>query len=165
MDRATADKIVSPPPVSTPVHSHTSPPLRYPCPCTQLDVLRASPSVKEVDITGGAPELHDQFRYLVKEIRGMGLSVIDRCNLTVLYEPGQEDLPQFLADNGVRVVASLPCYSAANVNKQVCAVHRGAGVPRCMQCHAVLTRTPCRALPSCSVARACSSAPSKRYWT
>ncbi|KAL4443396.1 hypothetical protein ABPG75_011133 [Micractinium tetrahymenae] len=80
-------------------------------------------SVHTLDLTGGAPELTPQFRYLVQEARRLGVEVIDRCNLTVLLEPGQEDLAQFLADNRVRVVASLPCYSPENVNKQ-----RGGGV-------------------------------------
>ncbi|KAL4429197.1 hypothetical protein ABPG77_010176 [Micractinium sp. CCAP 211/92] len=80
-------------------------------------------SVHTLDLTGGAPELTPQFRYLVQEGRRLGVEVIDRCNLTVLLEPGQEGLAQFLADHRVRVVASLPCYSSDNVNKQ-----RGGGV-------------------------------------
>ena len=80
-------------------------------------------SVKMLDITGGAPEMMEQFRPLVVAARARGLEVIDRCNLTVLFEPGQEDLPAFLAGNGVKVVASLPCYSEENTDKQ-----RGAGV-------------------------------------
>jgi len=79
--------------------------------------------VKTLDLTGGAPELHEQFRFLVREARALGVDVIDRCNLTVLYEEGQEDLPQFLAENKVKVVASLPCYSEANTDAQ-----RGKGV-------------------------------------
>ena len=86
-------------------------------------VLKNSPSVKTLDLTGGAPELHEQFRYLVTEARKLGVDVIDRCNLTVLYEAGQEDLPAFLAENRVKVVASLPCYSEANTDAQ-----RGKGV-------------------------------------
>jgi len=88
-----------------------------------LEVLRNSPHIDTVDITGGAPELNTEFRYIVTEARKMGKTVIDRCNLTVLLEPGQEDLADFLADNQVRVVASLPCYSEKNVNMQ-----RGSGV-------------------------------------
>lgn len=80
-------------------------------------------SVKTVDITGGAPELNSQFQYLVESARALGLEVIDRCNLTVLLEPGQEHLAQFLADNKVHVVASMPCYSPTNVDQQ-----RGHGV-------------------------------------
>ena len=79
--------------------------------------------VSALDITGGAPELNEQFRYLVTEARARGVRVIDRCNLTILEEPGQEDLGEFLAAHGVEVVASMPCYLAENVNAQ-----RGAGV-------------------------------------
>lgn len=82
-------------------------------------------NVKTLDITGGAPELNDEFRYLVTMARSKwpDLEIIDRCNLTVLSEPGQEDLVAFLKKNNVRIVASLPCYSAGNVDKQ-----RGNGV-------------------------------------
>lgn len=83
----------------------------------------ADGSIGTLDITGGAPELMEQFRPLVIAARARGVDVIDRCNLTVLYEPGQEDLPQFLAENGVQVVASLPCYSESNTDAQ-----RGRGV-------------------------------------
>jgi radical SAM/Cys-rich protein len=76
-----------------------------------------------LDITGGAPELHPHFRTLVDAAHAMGVSVIDRCNLTVLLEPGQEGLADFLAVRQVRLVASLPCYSEANVDGQ-----RGKGV-------------------------------------
>jgi radical SAM/Cys-rich protein len=76
-----------------------------------------------LDLTGGAPELHEGFRDLVRAARAQGVRVIDRCNLTILFEPGQEDLAEFLAEQRVDVVASMPCYSAANVDKQ-----RGDGV-------------------------------------
>lgn len=76
-----------------------------------------------LDLTGGAPELHPGFRTLVDQVRGLGVKVIDRCNLTILQEPGQEDLAEFLASRRVAVVASLPCYAAANVDRQ-----RGDGV-------------------------------------
>ena len=76
-----------------------------------------------LDLTGGAPELHPRFRELVRHARGEGIRVIDRCNLTILSESGQEDLADFLAENEVEVVASLPCYSAKNVDAQ-----RGDGV-------------------------------------
>jgi radical SAM/Cys-rich protein len=76
-----------------------------------------------VDITGGAPELSEQFQFLVKAARGAGCRVIDRNNLTILEEEGFEDLPEFLAEHAVEVVASLPCYLPENVTKQ-----RGAGV-------------------------------------
>jgi radical SAM/Cys-rich protein len=76
-----------------------------------------------IDVTGGAPELNPHFRWLVAEARRRGRRLIDRCNLTVLLEPGQEDLAEFLAQQGVEVVASLPCYTADNVDRQ-----RGRGV-------------------------------------
>jgi len=89
-----------------------------------VDLLKAPGcNIRTVDITGGAPELNSEFRFLVTEARKLGLEVIDRCNLTVIQEPGQEDLVDFLADNQVRVVASLPCYSTKNVEEQ-----RGGGV-------------------------------------
>ncbi|CAB9497148.1 Protein of unknown function (DUF3641) [Seminavis robusta] len=90
-----------------------------------LELLKASPSIQTLDITGGAPELNQSFRYLVTMARDLrpDLEIIDRCNLTVLQEPGQDDLVDFLKENNVRIVASLPCYSAENVNKQ-----RGNGV-------------------------------------
>lgn len=79
--------------------------------------------LKTIDLTGGAPEMNPQFRRLVETFRKMGKVVIDRCNLTVLFEPGQKDTAHFLADQGVQIVASLPCYSRDNVEKQ-----RGDGV-------------------------------------
>jgi len=75
-----------------------------------------------LDLTGGAPELHEDFRWLVREARAQDCKVIDRCNLTILYEPNQEDLAEFLAAQRVEIVASLPCYSQDNVDKQ-----RGTG--------------------------------------
>lgn len=71
-----------------------------------------------LDLTGGAPELNPHFRYLVAAARAMGVEVIDRCNLTVLLEQGQEDLAEFLAAQGVEIVASLPCYLEENVDSQ-----------------------------------------------
>jgi radical SAM/Cys-rich protein len=76
-----------------------------------------------LDLTGGAPELSPHFRELVRGARALGVRVIDRCNLTILSEPGQDDLAAFLAEQGVEVTASLPCYSPANVDRQ-----RGDGV-------------------------------------
>ena len=76
-----------------------------------------------LDLTGGAPELHPEFKALVLEARQMGVEVIDRCNLTILNEDGYEDMPKFLADNQVTVIASLPCYEKDNVDQQ-----RGIGV-------------------------------------
>ena len=80
-------------------------------------------AIRCLDLTGGAPELHPGFRTLVREVRACGVAVLDRCNLTILSEPGQETLASFLAEQRVGVIASLPCYSAANVDKQ-----RGDGV-------------------------------------
>ena len=79
--------------------------------------------VGKLDITGGAPELNPHFRRLVTEARGLGVTVMDRCNLTILEQPGQEELAQFLAANRVEVVASMPCYLQDNVERQ-----RGKGV-------------------------------------
>lgn len=86
------------------------------------EVLRAR-NISILDITGGAPELHPGFRKLVVAARTRGVRVIDRCNLTILFEPGQEGLAGFLANQRVEIVASLPCYSAENVDQQ-----RGKGV-------------------------------------
>jgi radical SAM/Cys-rich protein len=80
--------------------------------------LAASPDVRTLDLTGGAPELNRHFRDLVVAARARGVRVIDRCNLTILEEPGQEDLAAFLADHGVEVVASMPCYLEDNVDRQ-----------------------------------------------
>ncbi len=87
-----------------------------------LDVLRHA-RIETLDLTGGAPELNPHFRRLVSAARAMGVRVIDRCNLTILFEPGQQDLAAFLADQGVEVVASMPCYSVERVDRQ-----RGEGV-------------------------------------
>lgn len=88
-----------------------------------LYVLNQSPSIHTVDITGGAPELNPHFKTLVIESRKMKKNVIDRCNLTVLFEDGMSEIPEFLRDHQVQIVASLPCYSRENVEKQ-----RGRGV-------------------------------------
>ena len=80
-------------------------------------------NIKKLDLTGGAPELNPYFRYLVSEAYSMGIHIIDRCNLTVLHEQGQEDTADFLAQHKVEVVASLPCYLEENVDEQ-----RGDGV-------------------------------------
>ncbi len=79
--------------------------------------------IPTVDITGGAPELNPHFRRLVEGCKSLGRHVMDRCNLTVCEEEGQQDLPEFLAQHGVEIVASLPCYGAENVDLQ-----RGKGV-------------------------------------
>lgn len=80
--------------------------------------LLAGGKIRTLDLTGGAPELHPAFRRLVSAARAAGVRVIDRCNLTILEEPGQERLAQFLAGEGVEVVASLPCYLQSNVDAQ-----------------------------------------------
>jgi len=80
-------------------------------------------SIKKLDLTGGAPELNPHFRYLVSSASKMGVTIIDRCNLTILNEESQSGLAEFLAQHKVEVVASLPCYSKDNVDKQ-----RGKGV-------------------------------------
>ena len=85
-------------------------------------VLKAR-GIETLDLTGGAPELHQGFKRIVAEARAQGVRVIDRCNLTILFEPGQEDLAAFLAAQKVEIVASMPCYSLENVDKQ-----RGKGV-------------------------------------
>jgi radical SAM/Cys-rich protein len=83
-------------------------------------VLRflAGTSIANVDITGGAPELHPDFNYLVESARALGRHVMDRCNLTVIFEPGKERLPEFLMRHRVELICSLPCYSVENVDKQ-----------------------------------------------
>jgi radical SAM/Cys-rich protein len=88
-----------------------------------LDLAAGCDSLATVDLTGGAPEMNPHFRKMVKAFRQRGLRVIDRCNLTILTEPGYEDLAEFLAEQGVDVVASLPCYLEDNVDGQ-----RGNGV-------------------------------------
>jgi radical SAM/Cys-rich protein len=88
-----------------------------------LELLAAGPEVEVLDLTGGAPELNENFRFLVAGARGLGRRVIDRCNLTVLELPGQEETADFLAEHEVEVVASLPCYTKENVEGQ-----RGRGV-------------------------------------
>ena len=79
--------------------------------------------IATLDITGGAPELNANFRRMVSAARALGVKVIDRCNLTILEQPGQEDLAEFLAAHAVEVVASMPCYLQENVERQ-----RGKGV-------------------------------------
>lgn len=78
----------------------------------------AARKLDTLDLTGGAPELHAGFRDLVRRAREQNCNVIDRCNLTILFEPGQDDLACFLAEHQVEIVASLPCYSLENVDKQ-----------------------------------------------
>ena len=87
-----------------------------------LDVLRQT-GVHTLDLTGGAPEMNPMFRRLVSAARELDVTVIDRCNLTILLEPGYEGTAEFLAENQVQIVASLPCYMEDNVDGQ-----RGKGV-------------------------------------
>ncbi|MSP37281.1 MAG: radical SAM/Cys-rich domain protein [Deltaproteobacteria bacterium] len=74
--------------------------------------------IPTLDITGGAPELHGEFDYLVQSARGLGRHVMDRCNLTVIFEPGKDYLPEFFRRHEVELVCSLPCYFIENVDKQ-----------------------------------------------
>ena len=87
-----------------------------------LDVLSGQ-TLTTLDLTGGAPEMNPHFSYLVREARALGVEVIDRCNLTILMEQGYQQLPEFLAEQGVNITASLPCYGEVNVAEQ-----RGKGV-------------------------------------
>jgi len=89
---------------------------------TVLEFLAVS-SVEMLDLTGGAPEMNPYFHEIVNGARTLGITVMDRCNLTILEEPGYEDMAEFLAGNKVEIVASLPCYLEDNVNAQ-----RGKGV-------------------------------------
>jgi radical SAM/Cys-rich protein len=88
-----------------------------------VELLDLNPSIELLDLTGGAPEMNPSFRLLVEEARRRNRRVIDRCNLTIFFEDGYGDVPEFLASRQVHVVASLPCYTADNVDKQ-----RGRGV-------------------------------------
>jgi radical SAM/Cys-rich protein len=88
-----------------------------------IELIALNPRVALLDITGGAPELNQNFRFVVEEARHLGRRVIDRCNLSVLLLPDQAGTAAFLADQEVEVVASLPCYTAENVDQQ-----RGRGV-------------------------------------
>src|SRR6266567_5032879 len=85
----------------------------------------AKTDIRIVDFTGGAPEMIPDFRHFVEQVKALQPSrhVIDRCNLTILLEPGYEDLPDFLARHRVEIIASMPCYTPDNVNAQ-----RGEGV-------------------------------------
>lgn len=83
-----------------------------------LELLDKNRTIETVDLTGGAPELNPNFRYAVRELRRLNRRVIDRSNLTVLFEEGLTDLPEFLAANQVGIIASLPCYIGKNVDSQ-----------------------------------------------
>jgi radical SAM/Cys-rich protein len=89
----------------------------------EIIVFLEGSGIKSLDVTGGAPELHPDFRLLVESVRRLGVHLIDRCNLTILNEPGFADMADFLARNQVEIVASLPCYLEENVESQ-----RGKGV-------------------------------------
>ena len=80
-------------------------------------------NIKTVDLTGGAPELNEHFRFIIKSFTRNNIHVIDRCNLTILNEEGMEDLAEFLSENKVEIIASLPCYKEENVDNQ-----RGKGI-------------------------------------
>jgi radical SAM/Cys-rich protein len=88
-----------------------------------IELLTNSSSISEIDITGGAPELNRNFKSLVEKARARKYAVAVRCNLTVLFEPGMEWLPEFYRDHKVHLICSLPCYSRENVEQQ-----RGPGV-------------------------------------
>jgi radical SAM/Cys-rich protein len=88
-----------------------------------LNLLDDVPTIHTVDLTGGAPELNPHFRGFVSDLYQRNLSIIDRCNLTVFFEKGQEEIAYFLKEHRVKVAASLPCYSKDNVDSQ-----RGGGV-------------------------------------
>jgi len=89
----------------------------------QVLALADSANIQTLDLTGGAPEMHPEFRYLVRTARDRGVKVIDRCNLTILEDPHYVGLSEFLAEQQVEITASLPCYLEENVDKQ-----RGKGV-------------------------------------
>ena len=85
----------------------------------------ARSEIPTIDLTGGAPEMIPDFRYFIERVKALRPSrqVIDRCNLTILLEPGYDGLAEFLAQHTVEIIASMPCYTAENVNAQ-----RGEGV-------------------------------------
>ena len=89
----------------------------------QILALAEATNIHTMDLTGGAPEMHPNFQYLVKAARNLGIKVIDRCNLTILEDPRYKSLAEFLADQQVEIIASLPCYLEENVDNQ-----RGKGV-------------------------------------
>jgi len=81
-------------------------------------LLKNSGNISTVDITGGAPELNENFPYLISKLHELNINIIDRCNLSVLFEKGQENTPSLLAQNNVAIIASLPCYTEENVDLQ-----------------------------------------------
>lgn len=89
-----------------------------------LEIIAATPSIKTIDLTGGAPEMNPHFRWFVEECSKLGKQIIDRCNLTIIRaNPKYHDLPEFLAKHKVQVVSSLPYFSKSRTDKQ-----RGDGV-------------------------------------
>jgi len=92
--------------------------------CEQIiAIINRFPQIETVDLTGGAPEMNYGFRAIVEAARAKNKEVIVRSNLTIYFEPGYEDIPEYCAKHQTRIVASLPCYLEDNVDKQ-----RGAGV-------------------------------------
>ncbi|HEY9607259.1 MAG TPA: arsenosugar biosynthesis radical SAM (seleno)protein ArsS [Allocoleopsis sp.] len=92
--------------------------------CNQLiELIHRFPQIQVVDLTGGAPEMNYGFKPLVEAARETGKEVIVRSNLTIYFEPGFEDLPEYCAKHQLTVVASLPCYLEDNVDRM-----RGTGV-------------------------------------
>jgi radical SAM/Cys-rich protein len=83
-----------------------------------LDILMENDDIRTVDITGGSPELNPYFKYFVQACSNINKKIIVRTNLAILTEPGMEDIPNFLAENSVKIVASLPCYTAEGVDSQ-----------------------------------------------
>lgn len=83
-----------------------------------IELLKLSDNISTIDITGGAPELNENFGYLIVELHKLNKNVIDRCNLSVLFEKGQENTATLLAENKVTIIASLPCYTEENVDSQ-----------------------------------------------
>lgn len=88
-----------------------------------ITLLLKTPSIKRVELTGGAPELNSNFRYLISQLEKLNRDIALRSNLTVFFEKGQVDTPSFLKYHGVEIIASLPCYTEGNVDSQ-----RGTGV-------------------------------------
>lgn len=88
-----------------------------------ITLLLKTPSIKRVELTGGAPELNSNFRYLITQLNKLNRDIALRSNLTVFFEDGQVDTPSFLKYHGVEIIASLPCYTEGNVDSQ-----RGTGV-------------------------------------
>jgi len=83
-----------------------------------IHLVKSSKNISTIDITGGAPELNKNFSYFISKLHDLNINIIDRCNLSVLFEQGQENTPSLLAKNKVAVIASLPCYTEENVDSQ-----------------------------------------------